>query len=61
VTAKEGNQKAPKSPGTGLMIFDPEHPPFETQCVCDYLRELEEEAQEREARSDDHGISMERD
>ncbi len=24
-------------------IFDPEHPPFQRICLCDYLRELEEE------------------
>lgn len=28
-------------PGHG-MVFDPENPPFETQRLCIYLRELEE-------------------
>ncbi len=37
---KEGEK--PKMPAH-ITIFDPENPPFVTQRLCIYLRELEEE------------------
>lgn len=45
-----GNERVKEEWGrVGLknsLIFDPEHPPFQTICLCHYMRELEEEKDE---------------
>jgi hypothetical protein len=41
------DEKARHGVPENLMVFDPEHLPYEPQYLCVYLRELEEE-RERE-------------
>lgn len=43
----EGKMKKPKTPKE-LSTYDPENLPFSRHCVCLYLQELEEEAEDRE-------------
>jgi hypothetical protein len=41
------DETAKKTLPQKLMVFDPEHPPYAPQHLCEYLRELDEE-EERE-------------
>jgi hypothetical protein len=43
---KEEEKKKPELP-EHVKTFDPENPPFETQRLCIYLRELEEEKEHK--------------
>ena len=43
---KEVEEKKPELP-EHVKTFDPENPPFETQRLCIYLRELEEEKEHK--------------
>jgi hypothetical protein len=44
-TRKKSEEKAlPKD----IPVFDPENPPYQVQHLCVYMREMEDEAEERE-------------
>ena len=43
---KDVEEKKPELP-EHVKTFDPENPPFETQRLCIYLRELEEEKERK--------------
>ena len=46
VGAGEKEQEKPERPAH-VTVFDPENPPFETQHLCIYLSELEEEKEQK--------------
>jgi hypothetical protein len=43
---KDEEREKPEMPAH-VKTFDPENPPFETQHLCFYLRELEEEKEHK--------------
>jgi hypothetical protein len=45
----EKNQEKIAKKGVSLNIFDPDNPPFQVECVCTYLRELEGSEEEDES------------
>jgi hypothetical protein len=46
VEKKEEEKVEPRIPAD-VTVFDPEKPPFETQHLCRYLSELEEEKEHK--------------
>ncbi len=46
VEQKERKEERPEMP-SHVQTFDPENPPFVTQRLCIYLRELEEEKEHK--------------
>ena len=44
---KKEEEKQKSEVPAHVAVFDPEKPPFETLCLCNYLRELEEEKEHK--------------
>jgi hypothetical protein len=49
IEEKEGEEKEKLEMPGRVNTFDPENPPYQTQRLCVYLRELEEERDKEES------------